>query len=212
MVEKSVMTIQCQSIDDLLLAGDAFSMQTAANHAKGCQACAEKIESWNEIGSVARGMQTTWRSEMLWPRIERSIRAEEWHKQSKLWQIAAAVVLFAALGTFAWNESLRTKQFGESILQAGAIDEVEKAEKAHLAAIDRLEKSVQPKLDAPATPLLVSYKEKLMLLDDAIAECQTNIDRNRENAHLRKQLLAIYSEKQRTLQEVLREGNHVSNQ
>jgi hypothetical protein len=51
-----------------------------------------------------------------------------------------------------------------------------------------------------------------MLLDDAIAECQANIDRNRENAHLRKQLLAIYSEKQRTLREVLREGNHVSNQ
>jgi hypothetical protein len=213
-MEESVMTIQCANIDDLLLEGDALSMQTAANHAKGCQACAEKIESWNEIGSVARGMQTTWPNDMLWPRIERSIRAEVRHKQSKLWQIAAAVVLFAALGTFAWkaNESLRTKQFGESILQAGAIDEVEKAEKAHLAAIDRLERSAQPKLDAPATPLLVSYKEKLMLLDDAIAECQTNIDRNRENAHLRKQLLAIYSEKQRTLREVLREGNHVSNQ
>ena len=59
---------------------------------------------------------------------------------------------------------------------------------------------------------MVSYREKLMLLDDAIKECQTNIERNRQNAHLRRQLLAIYSEKQRTLQDVLREDNHVSNQ
>ena len=59
---------------------------------------------------------------------------------------------------------------------------------------------------------MVSYKEKLVLLDDAIAECQTNIEHNRKNAHLRGQLLAIYGEKQRTLQDVLREDSHVSNQ
>jgi hypothetical protein len=213
-MEKSVMKIQCENIDDLLLEGDLFSMQTAANHADGCQACAEKIASWNEISSVARGMQTTWQNDMLWPRIARTIRADKRHKQSKLWQIAAAIVLLSGVGIFAWkaNETLRTDQFNQHILQESAVDEVEKAERAHLAAIDQLEKSAQPKLDEPATPLLVSYKEKLMLLDDAIAECQANIDRNRENAHLRKQLLAIYSEKQRTLREVLREGNHVSNQ
>ena len=93
-----------------------------------------------------------------------------------------------------------------------AVDEVVKAEQAHLQAIDHLEKVAQPKLDDASTPLMVSYREKLMLLDDAIKECQTNIERNRQNAHLRRQLLAIYSEKQRTLQDVLREDNHVSNQ
>jgi hypothetical protein len=208
------MKIQCENIDDLLLEGDHFSMQTAANHAKGCPACAEKLASWNEISSVAQGMQTTWRNDMLWPRIERTIRAEKRHKQSKLWQIAAAIVMLSGLGIFAWKaaDRLSTDQFNQRILQESAVDEVEKAEKAHLAAIDQLEKSAQPKLEEPSTPLLVSYREKLMLLDDAIAECQANIDRNRENAHLRKQLLAIYSEKQRTLREVLREGNHVSNQ
>ncbi|MDQ6801912.1 MAG: hypothetical protein M3041_13855 [Acidobacteriota bacterium] len=208
------MTIQCDNLDDLLLEGDTFSMQMAARHASTCASCADKIAAWSEISTVAHGMQTTWRNDMLWPRIERSIRAEERHQQSKLWQIAAAIVMLAGLGVFAWkaNDTLRTSQFDQRILQSSAVDEVEKAEKAHLAAIDQLEKSARPKLEAPVTPLLVSYKEKLMLLDDAIAECQTNIDRNRENAHLRKQLLAIYTEKQRTLQEVLREGNHVSNQ
>jgi hypothetical protein len=51
-----------------------------------------------------------------------------------------------------------------------------------------------------------------MLLDDAIAECETVIQKNRNNAHLRKQLLTMYSEKQRTLQDVLREESHASNQ
>jgi len=68
------------------------------------------------------------------------------------------------------------------------------------------------KLDDPSSPLLVSYKEKLMLLDDAIAECETVIQHNRNNAHLRKQLLTMYSEKQRTLQDVLREEPHGTNQ
>jgi hypothetical protein len=208
------MKIQCESIDDLLLEGDAFSMQIASRHASGCQACAEKLASWNEISGVAQSMRTTWQNDMLWPRIARSIRAEKRHKQSKLWQIAAAVVMLAALGTFAWkaNEKLRTDQFNQQILQTSAVEEVEKAEKAHLAAIAQLQKSAEPKLDDASTPLMVSYKEKLMLLDDAIADCQANIDRNRQNAHLRKQLLAIYSEKQRTLRDVLREANNVSNQ
>jgi hypothetical protein len=75
-----------------------------------------------------------------------------------------------------------------------------------------MEKIAAPKLDDPSSPILVSYKEKLMLLDDAIAECQKAIDRNRQNAQLRHQLLRIYSEKQQTLEEVLREESHVSNQ
>jgi hypothetical protein len=87
---------------------------------------------------------------------------------------------------------------------------VERAERAHVAAIDKLENLAETKLDDPESPLMISYKEKLMLLDDAIDECQANIDQNRQNAHLRKQLLAMYMEKQQTLHDVLREDSHVS--
>jgi len=69
----------------------------------------------------------------------------------------------------------------------------------------------EPRLEDAQTPLMVSYKEKLMLLDEAIAECQANIDRNQQNAHLRKQLLAMYTDKQQTLTDVLREDNDVTN-
>jgi hypothetical protein len=51
----------------------------------------------------------------------------------------------------------------------------------------------------------MSYREKLTLLDTAIAECRAQVERNRHNAHLRRELLDIYAEKQRTLQQVLQE-------
>jgi hypothetical protein len=213
-MENQLMKISCEHFDGLLLEGDSFSMQTAAQHAGGCPACLEKLTSWNEISGLARGMHTTWNNDMLWPRIARALGAEKRHVRSRIWQIAAGFLLLLSIGLFAWNanEKVRTDRFNQTILQASAVDAVEKTEKAHLAAIDNLEKVAQPKLEDASTPLLVSYKEKLMLLDDAIAECQASIDRNRQNAHLRKQLLAIYSEKQRTLQQVLREENHVPNQ
>ena len=131
-----------------------------------------------------------------------------------MWQIAAAIFLLAALGVTAWiaQRRVHASAFDEAILRASAVDEVERAEKAHIAAINHLESLTATKLDQPSTPLLVSYKEKLMMLDEAIAECQGAINRNRQNAYLRTQLLTMYSEKQRTLQDVLREDNdHASN-
>jgi hypothetical protein len=207
------MNIKCPEIDNLLLEGDPASMQIAAQHARGCDPCAEKLASWNELSAVAGGMHTSWKNEMLWPRIERALRDERRRSGARLWQVAAAVVLLTGMAVVAWkaHQRMRAAEFDNAILRATAVEQVEQAEKAHLAAIDRLEKMAEPKLEEASTPLLVSYREKLMLLDDAIAECQTNIERNRQNAHLRKQLLAIYSEKQRTLQEVMREESHGSN-
>jgi hypothetical protein len=63
----------------------------------------------------------------------------------------------------------------------------------------------EPKLNAASTPLLKNYREKLDLLDTAISECRTNLERNQANAYLRSELLSFYQEKQQTLEQVLRE-------
>ena len=206
------MTIKCTDLDNLLLEGDALAMAAAARHAETCAACAETLAAWNEISATAQGMRASWDNDMLWPRIERALGRERRRGWMQLLQVAAALAIFLGIAAITWS-AVRVRQFDNAILRASALDDVEKAEQQHVAAIDHLEKLAEPKLDTPDTPLMVSYKEKLMLLDDAIAECQTNIQRNRNNAHLRKQLLAIYSEKQRTLQDVLREENpHASHQ
>jgi len=209
------MTITCEQLDDLLLEGDPFSLEPAARHAQSCQACMQKLAEWNEISSTARDLHAAWDNDLLWPRIEKAIRNERRGTRTRVWQIAAAFFLFAILGGSAWiaHRRMHAADFDKDILKMSAVDEVERAEKAHINAISHLETLTSAKLDQPSTPLMVSYKEKLMMLDDAIAECQTAIDKNRQNAYLRTQLLTMYSEKQRTLQDVLREeNNHASNQ
>jgi hypothetical protein len=208
------MTINCNQLDDLLLEGDPDSMQLAAQHAETCDACMQSLASWNEISATAQELHATWNSDLLWPRIERGIRAERQLTRPRVWQIAAAVVLLAALAAAAFiaQRRMRAAEFDNNILRASAVDEVERAEEAHVAAINHLETLAGPRLEQPSTPLLVSYHEKLLMLDDAIAECQSAIDRNQKNAYLRRQLLTMYSEKQRTLQDVLREETHERNQ
>jgi len=202
-------------IDELLAEGDGVSMQAAALHASECVECAEVLAGWNDLSNTARSLHTTWNSDLLWPRIERALRNERRAGASRWLQIAAAVVLMIGIGVaagFALRARQEQRAFDHAILREKAVHDVETAEQAHVAAIAQLEKLAEPKLDEAASPLMVSYKEKLVLLDDAIAECQTNIQRNRQNAHLRRQLLAIYGEKQQTLRDVLREETHASNQ
>ncbi|HSP14305.1 MAG TPA: hypothetical protein VLV78_06110 [Thermoanaerobaculia bacterium] len=206
------MTTQCEQIDKLLLEGN---LEEAARHAAGCEACRETLAVWNDIGETARGLRADWQSDMLLPRIKRELADEKRaHLTSTLWRVAAVLVLTAGIGGGSWYgvHAHQRAEFDRTILRVSALDQVERAERAHVDAIEQLEKVAEPKLESTGSPLMVSYKEKLMVLDDAIAECQTNIDRNRQNAHLRKQLLAIYNEKQKTLQDVLREGDHVSNE
>jgi hypothetical protein len=207
------MKTRCEQIDQFLLEGDPRSMELAAAHAEGCSDCLQKLAEWSEISQTAKGLQRSWRSDLLWPRIERALRAEKRSiRQGQFLKIAAVVVVTVGLAAASWYAgAFRARQsFEKEILQMAAVDEVERAEKAHLEAIDKLEKLAEPRLKGSETPLMVSFKEKLMLLDDAIAECEASIAENRQNAHLRRQLLAIYSEKQRTLRDVIREANNAT--
>jgi hypothetical protein len=207
--------MNCASLEDLLFENDPQSLAMAARHAQDCPGCSSKLTAWNELSTTAQSMEASWNNDMLWPRIERALKQEKRQHRLRIWQAAAALLLTIGLAAISWRAlSVRNDRdaFDSAILRQAALGDVERTEHEHLAAIDRLEKLAEPRLDQPATPLLVTYKEKLMVLDQAIDECQTNIDHNRQNAHLRKQLLAIYSEKQRTLQDVLREENHVSQQ
>lgn len=205
------MKIQCSDFDNLLMEGDAFSMEIATRHAGECSACAATLASWNEISSTAQSLHTTWRSDTLLPRIQREIKRETRSAHAWVWQVAAALIVLLGLAVVVWKAN-QLSPMDKVILKQKVYDEAEKAQKDHERAIKQLEKLAGEKLDDPATPILVSYKEKLMLLDDAIAECQKAIDQNRANAAVHKQLLAMYDEKQRTLREVLREDTSVSHQ
>ncbi len=113
------MRISCNNFDEFLLEGDTVG---AAEHAKECPACREKLASWNEISAVARGMHTTWTNQTLWPRIARAIRNQR-RQGLRIWQVAAGLLLLLGIGLFAWraNENVRRDKFNQTILQASAV-------------------------------------------------------------------------------------------
>lgn len=89
------------------------------------------------------------------------------------------------------------------LLRTNALAEVERTESAYMQAIDKLAGEAKPQLDKSETPLVANYREKLQVLDSAIDDLRAQAGQNPSNAHLRYQLLAMYQEKQRTLEEVL---------
>jgi hypothetical protein len=119
--------------------------------------------------------------------------------------LAGALVLALALsgGYLYMHRQSTGNPATDRLLQSSALSEVERTEVAYAKAIEKLEADAKPQLDKSNSSLMASYREKLLVLDSAIDELRLQAGQNPSNAHLRHQLLAMYQEKQETLQEVL---------
>lgn len=142
------------------------------------------------------------------------------HGLVRHWQTAvAALALIAVTAMGTWmllrqNQppvvdtskfGTRTPEAKKRLLTDQALREAQGAEQAYEKSIDKLAALAGPKLEHASTPLLSSYREKILVLDAAIAECKAGQQNNPLNAHLRQELLSMYLEKQRTLEAVIRE-------
>jgi hypothetical protein len=220
----------CRRLEEALRSGDPVLLSALEEHARGCDACRREIAEWNALRNAAPSLRKSWESPQLWPRIQQAL-AEESQKTAassaaappvapavggpRRWLPAAAMVaLFsiATAGLWVFRNSGGREPLVEGwqttrrpLLTDQAVDEVDAAEKTYVASIEKLSKLAGPRLAGTASPLLLNYKEKLELLDSAIADLKTSIDQNRYNTHLRKELIAMYQEKQRTLQSLMKE-------
>jgi hypothetical protein len=154
-------------------------------------------------------------------RARRGGFADLWQGVQLHWQTAAAalaLVIVTATGTWMLarrapqspmeNSATTTKtpDAQKRLLTDQALREVESNEQAFEKSIEKLSALAEPKLEHASTPLLVNYREKLLVLDAAIAELKSTQEKNPLNAHLRQELLSIYQEKERTLDAVVREN------
>jgi hypothetical protein len=89
------------------------------------------------------------------------------------------------------------------LLDDRALAEVERAEVEYINAIEAMAQTARAKTATADTPLLLTLRERLTAIDAAIADCRAEIDRNRFNTHMRRQLLSMYQEKRRTLEQIL---------
>lgn len=215
------MNITCQDRERIFLDGTAEEWAELERHAGSCSECAEELRAWKSLSLAAEEMRDYQEDPALWARIESSLTEDRqrlnasrgfwerlafWRGIPLGWQTALAGALILALavsGSYVLFHRSAPNGEADKLLKDSALAEVERTESAYIKAIDRLAAEAKPQLDSPATPLMASYQEKLLLLDSAIDELRTEAGQNPSNAHLRYQLLAMYQEKQETLQEVL---------
>jgi hypothetical protein len=216
------MNVTCRDRDRLFEDGTPAEWAALEAHAASCPHCAEEVRVWKSLSVAAKKLRDYSESPSLWPRIERALAEEAARKAqiaarkswfsflpslSPAWQTALAgafvLLLTISAGWFAIHGPHRTGDNDKSLLKSSALKEVESAETAYVRAIDKLAADTKPQLENPATPLLANYHEKLLVLDSAISDLRAQAGMNPSNAQLRYQLLAMYQEKQHTLEEVL---------
>jgi hypothetical protein len=222
------MNVTCSDRDSIFEDGTPAQWAALEAHAATCPACAEEVRAWKALSVGAAEMRDYSPSPALWSRIETALAANAapatalslqekisaWLGFSLSWQLAAvsvfAAVLLVSGGLIYRHQTIAPTQKPVSstaqqdpLLKTKALDDVEKAETAYVNAIDKLAADAKPQLDKPETSLMANYREKLQVLDSAIDDLRAQAGQNPSNAHLRYQLLAMYQEKQKTLEDVL---------
>jgi hypothetical protein len=213
------MNVTCNDRERIFEDGAPAEWAALEAHAATCPLCAEDVRAWKSLSVAAKELRDYSDSPSFWPRIERAL-AEEAARTAHLtkrkswlaflpnfWQTALAGAFVLVLTVSAAWILLRSPNVDpagdQSLLKTAALKEVESAESAFERAIDKLAAEAKPQLENAATPLLANYHEKLVVLDSAIADLRAQAGMNPSNAQLRYQLLAMYQEKQHTLEEVL---------
>jgi hypothetical protein len=226
--------VNCSDRERILRDAQPEELRALERHAADCAACGEELRAWREISAAAPTLRKSWESPDLWPRIHQALaeesqraRAREksgWLARIPEWRPALAVLVLMAVsvaGAYLLMNSVPSRDPGRQVAEQArqeqhqkeetrllteqALRDLEASEMAYVASINRLARLAEPKIQRASSPLMLSYREKLIVLDAAIAELQAHIEQNRFNAYLRDEMLSLYREKQRTLQAVLRE-------
>lgn len=196
------MIFQCADLERALRLPEL--MPDAKAHAEHCERCREELYLWSEISRIAPELHHEWESPSLWPRIRDELEtALPAGKPIPRWQwlaAAAALVAMAVALSLPWSFH---KPQNRAFLTESALHDVEQAEAAYARSIEKLSALADPELERSPSPLAAAYREKLVVLDSAIADLKANVANNQYNVYVQNQLASLYREKQKTLQEWL---------
>jgi hypothetical protein len=215
------MTISCNDRERIFLDGTPQEWAALESHSMDCVSCAEELRVWKNLSSAASDLHQEWDSPLLWPRIADALRRQipaatnsrwqrffaTWNLGSLRWQMAVAAMLLVVLTSsaiwFLTNPKTISLERNPTLLTDRAVNDVEHAEAAYERAIDKLDGQARPQLQNSSAPLMANYREKLLVLDSAIADLKSQASINPANGHVRRELLAMYRAKQDTLEQVL---------
>jgi hypothetical protein len=212
---------RCEKFEKALARGEE-AIAALAPHAAECSDCRAALDLWSAVPEAARALPKRWETPHLFPGIARAIETEKSRSKEApraprrfAWipaAAAAALFVLSMIGLYVFKpgeaarDPLARPSFGkEPLLGDETLKEVEAAEANYLGSIEKLSRLAEPRISNPDLPGAAGYREKLQLLDSAIGDLQAQLATNRFNTHLRKELLATYQEKKRTLEEVIKE-------
>ena len=215
------MIITCNDRERIFLDGTREEWAALETHANCCALCAGELRAWKNLSVAAAELHEEWDSASLWPRIERALSQQAaaarkpwrqrlfatWPGGALTWQTAAAALVLVVVTASAMWVAIQPTAIdvrdNRALLKDSAVNEVQRAQANYERAIDKLDLEARPQLERSSDPLMANYREKLLVLDSAIADLKSQAGVNPANGHLRRQLLAMYQEKQDTLLQVL---------
>jgi hypothetical protein len=216
------MKINCEDRERVFRDGAAEEWAALELHAATCAECGEELRAWKALSVAAEELREYRPTPELWRRIELSLQEQAEKKGSRQWSwdwlkiwrsipigwqtaLVGAMVLALTVSAayFVIHRPPISPSAENRLLKSDALKKVEEAESAYVQAIDKLAVDAKPPLEDSTSPLMASYREKLMVLDSAIDDLRFQAGENPSNAHLRHQLLAMYQEKKETLTEIL---------
>jgi hypothetical protein len=207
------MTFDCKDLERALAVPEL--LPDAREHAKSCSACRRELWLWGELSTVAPGLREDWETPDLWPKIRQSLVAQQkadkprkvlWLDWRLMAGVAAAMVLAVSIAIVVYMQRApapAVAQRDSDFLTEQTLKEVESAEAAYRASIDKLTRLAQPRLTASESPEAMAAREKLLVLDSEIDNMRSTVNRNLFNAELQTELAALYREKQDALKELL---------
>lgn len=221
------MKFECGDLERALAVPDL--MPEAKEHLKTCAACRREYRLWTDISTTARELHEEWESPNLWPNVRAAIETEQRAQRKRdrfnlallvrnwrAWGVAGGLAATAVVGAMLlMRPAIQPTGSGSrgtpaaklasdaTFLTENALSEVEKNEAAYRQSIDRLAALAQPEIAKAANEVTVNYRERLLLLDSAIAETRANLEHNRYSVELQKELADLYHQKQKALEELL---------
>jgi hypothetical protein len=193
------MIFQCDDLD-LALQFEEL-MPDAEAHAANCLRCREQLDVWKQLSSAASQLHEEWDSPDLWARIQSRIAQTPARSVMPVWRWALAAAAALAVAGLLWQTALRETAPERDLLTEQALHEVQQNEAAYAQSIEKLSVAARRSLERSTTPLAGACRDKLTVLDSAIADLKSTIETNPYNAYLQTQLASLYRAKQQTLQE-----------
>jgi hypothetical protein len=202
------MIFQCGDLERALRTPEL--MPDARAHAERCEECGLQLSLWAEISRAAPQLHQEWESPDLWPRIRIALDSEPRRaaRGGRPFQWALALAAMIVLGVVLSTPRNTVQSASRELLTGAALADVQQAEEAYAKSIANLSAVAGPQLERSSSPLAAAYREKLLMLDSAIAEMKSTAAQNPYNAYLRTELASLYGEKKKTLQGWMNDAKH----